>query len=364
MLKRLYSMTMQSLVLSMRNSLIWVLFGTLIIMILVVQFAMPKESAITQTQYVMDETDGKLYESMLRRSGLDGKYFLTDREELREKVGKEISSVGLVFEGAANNPEITLIHQGSMSEQNLNVVSTSLKKLVTAVREGLSGANTEKNAGTDTEAASESNLLEVRFLREQISPVPKNLAFVSVLMVFEVLILGFLMIAVFIFQEKQDGSIRAFRVTPGNAFIYISSRTLAFFLIGLLYGLILVLFTIGIKVNFLSLLLVTVFGFVLYTLIGMIIAAFFNDISEWFFIGIAALFVNMAPAFSHEFPSFSPGWISWFPSYQVLFCYDEIFFPSGKSLLAPIMILAVEMIAAYVLCHIIVKRKLMKEGAK
>lgn len=368
MFKRLYSMTLQSLVLSLRNSLIWVLFGTLIVMIVVVQFALPKGYSTAQTQYIYDGTAGKAYENVMRMSGIAEKYLLEDPTELKERISKDNSAVGLRFEGAVENPEITLLHQGKLNEQNLNVVRISLEKLINAVagaRQGGADTNMDITAdtGTDTSTAV-SPRIEVRFLREIIDPIPRNLAFVSILMVFEVLILGFLMVAVFLFQEKHDGSIRAYRVTPGDTFIYIASRTLAFLLIGIVYGMILVVFTIGFHINFLLLLAVTIMGSVLYTLLGMIIAVFFSDISEWFFIGMAALFINMAPVFSHEFPSFSPGWISWFPSHQILLCFDEIFFPSGKSLMIPILILLLEVVAVYVICHVAVNRKLMKEGRR
>ncbi len=352
MLKRISSMTLQSLILSFRNSLVWVLFGTLVVMILVVQFALPKESGALQTQYVYDGTEGIVYKTMMQASGIDEKYLLENEAELEQRVKSENGAVGIKFSGKTEAPEITLIYQGMLSEQNINIIRASLGKMVSAVTAGASGMEAEVDASGP----------EVRFLRERIEPVPKNLSFVSVLMVFEVLILGFLMIAVFIFQEKHDGSIRAYRITPGDTFVYIVSKVLAFLVIGIVYGFMLVGFTIGLKINLLLLLVVTVIGFILYTLIGMVIAVFFKDISEWFFIGIAALFINMAPAFSHEFPSFSPVWVTWFPSYQILHCIDEIFFPSGRSLFVPILILAAEAAAVYVVCHAAVNRKLMKEG--
>lgn len=345
MLKRLSVMTLQNLLLSFRNSLVWVLFGTLILMIVLVQFFMPKEYSISQAYYVLDNTVNKTIESVLDKSQNTNVYFVKDQASLEDSIKSGNNTIGILFDGTAENPEITLSYQGKIGQQNLNVIKSYIGGLVSSA------------AGKPAK-----NGAEVRFLRGQNEPVPKNLTFVSVLMVFEVLILGFLLVAVFLFQEKSDGSIRAYRVTPGGTFAYISAKTLAFLLIGLVYGGVLTVLTMGFHVNYLELLMVTVFGFLLYTLIGMIIAAFFNNISEWFFIGIAVLFINMAPVFSHEFPAFSPGWITWFPSYSVLLCYDEIFFPSGKSLLSPIAVLVIETFVAYVVCHFVIDRKLMKEG--
>jgi len=345
MLKKIFTMILQNLVLSFRNSLVWVLFGTLIVMIVVVLFAMPKEYSISQVYYMLDNTAGSAIESTFERKGIEIGQFSRDQVELESSMKNSNNAIGVIFEGTMEKPEITLMHLGKLSEQNLNVIKATLEELVSSAVDG-----------------SAKSSPDIRFLRGQIEPVPKNLALVSVLMVFEVLILGFLLVAVFIFQEKSDGSIRAYRVTPGGTFLYISSKTLAFLVIGIVYGGVLALLTMGFDVNYLELFIVTVLGFILYTLIGMIIAVFFNNISEWFFIGITILLINMAPVFSHEFPAFSPGWISWFPSNSILFCYDEIFFPSGKSLLSPILLLALETIIAYVICHFIVNRKLMKEG--
>lgn len=345
MLKRLFSMVAQNLILSFRNSLMWVLLGTLVVMIIVVRFFMPAEYSVSQRYFIFDDTENKFIESKLDEDRFNEKSFCEDQAALENSVKTGSNAIGIIFRGDPANPHIEIVHQSTLSEQNMNVIKAACEEILTIVM-----------------GEPQKNVPEIKFLRNRTSPPPKNIALVSVLMTFEVLILGFLLIAVFIFQEKSDGSIRAYRVTPGGTILYISSKTLAFLIIGIVYGGVLALTTTGFSVNSLELSAVTILGFVLYTLIGMIVASFFNNISEWFFIGILILLVNMVPVFSHEFPAFSPGWISGLPSYTVLYCYDEIFFPTGKSLLSPIALLALEAAVSYVICHFIVGRKLMKEG--
>ena len=178
----------------------------------------------------------------------------------------------------------------------------------------------------------------------------------------EVLVLGFLFVAVFIFQEKSEGSIRAYRVSPGGTATYILAKTLVFMALGVVYGLGLVTAAMGFSVNYGALLLLIVLGVNLYTFLGISVAVFFRNISEWFFTGVLLLAINMAPLASLMFPMFSPRWLTWLPSYPVVFGLSEALFPSGRSILPLAGLLAVENVLAYTLCYVLTRQKLMKEG--
>jgi hypothetical protein len=81
-----------------------------------------------------------------------------------------------------------------------------------------------------------SQTLDVEYLRPVREPTPLNLRMVPTIIVFEVVLLGFLIAAVMMFQEKQEGTLRAYRVTPSGAVNYILSKTVLFILLSLAYG--------------------------------------------------------------------------------------------------------------------------------
>ena len=62
------------------------------------------------------------------------------------------------------------------------------------------------------------------------------------LLVFEVAILGFLFTAVILFQQKQEGSLRAYRVSPAGALPFVASKGLLWTAATVAYG---ALFLIG-----------------------------------------------------------------------------------------------------------------------
>lgn len=151
-----------------------------------------------------------------------------------------------------------------------------------------------------------------------------------VLVAFEIAIIGFLFISVLLLQEKQEGVIRAYRVTPAGALVYVASRGVFWTAVTVVYGALFLLATlrgIGMSVDrwMLMLGLFTLAGATM-TYLGLVVATFFRSLSGWFFPGVALLVLNMLPSISFAFPSFSPGWIRAIPSYHLLFAARDILF--------------------------------------
>ncbi len=118
---------------------------------------------------------------------------------------------------------------------------------------------------------------------------------IPIFMSFEVVLLGFLIGAVLIFQSKQEGTIRAYRVSPGGTLIFILSKVLLYDVISLIYGLVVSLIAFGTSPNYLQLSLLIIGSSTLMTLLGLAIAVFFTNISEWFFAGATLMIVATLP---------------------------------------------------------------------
>ena len=65
------------------------------------------------------------------------------------------------------------------------------------------------------------------------------------------------------------------------------------------------------------------------TLFGLGFAAWFNNLSQWFFPGLGLLILNMLPFFSYVYPVFNPEWIRFIPSHGLVFSLKESLFPAG-----------------------------------
>lgn len=344
-MRRLLNWFTQDLVLASRNSLMLVLVGLILIMGVTIRFALPKEWTAAETYYFSDLTEGGGFRAYLReRDGVENRYLLKDETALKATIKKDSSSIGVLFEGSGERPRITIFHTDRVSNESLNVLKAALNTMVARI------------------GKAPSEPVSVRFLRPQVKPVPLNLTALPGLVAFEVMVLGFMFVAVFIFQEKSEGSIRAYRVSPGGTATYIWSKSLVFMLLGSLYGLGLVVATMGFAVDFGRLMPLMILGINLYTFIGITVAVFFRDISSWLFPGVLLLMANMAPVVSLMFPMFAPKWMTWMPSYPVVFGAAEVLFPSGKSILPILGLLLLENVVAYAVCHVVTHRKMMKEG--
>ncbi|KAB3533499.1 ABC transporter permease [Alkaliphilus pronyensis] len=345
MLKGLMNLFKKDMIIALRNSLFWVLIVTLILMIGMVRFLIPDEIQLTDNRLIFDNSQDKALEKALLYGGLSEENILQSEEEVIEGVRENSQSIGIIYEGSLESPRFTVVHHGKINPQQKKLIDASLKGLMSAL------------TGTNTEEA-----YQLEFIRPQAPPISKKLTTIPTLLVFEVLILGFMYIALFMFQEKEEGSIRAYRISPGNTSQYILSKTLVFTVVGLVYGFSLVLLTVGTDFNFLYLALTIVLGSALYTFLGGIVGVFFNNISEWFAIGVSLLVINMIPIISSLYPAFSPKFVTYIPSYSILLIFNEILFPTGKQLFSTTLAIVALTIVAYIACHLLVENKLMKEG--
>ncbi|MCA9972071.1 MAG: ABC transporter permease, partial [Anaerolineales bacterium] len=204
--------------------------------------------------------------------------------------------------------------------------------------------------------------LAFNLLRERSEPVPARLAGIPIFLVFEVVALGFFLVAAMIFQEKQEGVIRALRVSPTGTLGYVLSKTAVFLILSLAYALLLLLLSMGLDVDYPRLLLLVALSSTMMTMAGIAVAVFFNNISEWFFAGTFVLLIFILPSVSYAIPSFAPAVLSWIPSYPVVFGIRELLFPTGKAgfLLNTTGLLVVYNLAALALAYWAVQKKLMQ----
>ncbi|MFW6252532.1 MAG: ABC transporter permease [bacterium] len=194
-------------------------------------------------------------------------------------------------------------------------------------------------AGNDAiAAAAMTEDLPVRYLGERREPVGNRTNLIINLIVFEVLILPFVFIGVNLFQEKQDGTIRAYRVTPGGTGTYVAAKMLLWTVLTILYGVALLLLTVGLNLSLFAwasmIVLFTVAGLFI-SAFGLLVALFFSSISAWFLPGISILLVSQLPIVSYLFPAFSPRWLTWFPTYRLLYAVRDILTIGPSGLMGP-----------------------------
>ena len=301
------------------NALFWVLTGTLLVIVLVVDLVLPKELAaedytLVTYQAPAEMSDGESVESFAA---------------LEEAVRKG-NAIGVSF----GTDELTIVHPG-YAEQTLNALAL-----------GLSGV--------------QPVAIQTEQLDENAREIPFHLSSTPIFICFEAIMVGFILGGALMLSEKQDGTVRALRVSPLTTGQYIVSKTLLFSLIGTVYASLIGLLTVGLAVDWWLFLGLSFFGTAIFTMIGLAYTTPFRDMSGWFFSMVVLLSVNMLPVISYTSPSFTPFWMRLIPSYPILMAYRHALFGGAYDAGETWLSIAAWGAIAYLLAYRLVGNKHLK----
>lgn len=345
-MRQFLSLFVQDLLLSYRSGHV-LITGILLVLMLLLVFFLP-ERIQTHTELVYDASPEQVMNTYFAGHGFPEKILFTDEAEFISALDKQPSKVGVIFSGTLGSPRITIVTQSAVPEENVHLLQASLDSVLAELR-GEQAAN-----------------LEVELLHEPSLPPPFNLNLIPIFLIFEVVLLGFFIAAVLVFQEKQEGTLRAYRITPAGSLAYILSKTALFIVLSLVYGGVLLVAAFGVGIDYLSILLLVVLSSSLMTMLSLAISVFFRNLSEWFFVGVAILMINSLPMISYSLPSFAPGWMTWLPSYLAVFTARDILFRGADFIqTAPSFgYLLAANAGVLLLAYWAVRTRLMKEGGR
>ncbi len=342
----LRSLLQQDMAVVFRNGYLHVVLGLALLFILLINFAFPEQLRITAREYLVDLTAGRLITLPARSAGLE-ESLLASEEELRQVMEQDSQAVGIIFRGDRENPRAIIYRQGNESEK-------AMRGLEAAV---ISFWNTAGNLGRPVTYRQE-------LLRPAGEKPPFNLSLVPLLLAVEVAMLGLFFVAALVFQEKEEGSICAFRVSPAGTWPYIISKTTVNVFLSLLYGFLLFIFTLGLRPELPAVMLLVALTSLLVTALGLTVSVFFKSLSEFVYVSAAIIAVISLPMVSYFLPSFRAAFFPFIPTYPLMFGIRELVFSTGKAgfYLPMLLILAAEVLLMLILSRFAVERKLMKEG--
>ncbi len=347
MQKRFFNLLGQDIKIAMRNYFHVVVIVLALLMSAVIHFVVPSEMKLTPNEIFYDATEGQVLTSLLDELGVESERIYQGRQALVDTVTNDSGFIGIVMEGTLERAEFTIYHQGSEAAQTLNLFDASLETILASMR-------------------GEDNALPLRvlYLRDRTEPIPLNLQMIPLIIVLEAVLLGFLLIAVMVFQDKEEGGVRAYRVSPAGTLEYILSKSVVNMLLALLYSIIIIVSTIGVKVQYLPVLLLILLASFLMTSIGLAVSVFFKNLEEFLFVGVFLMSILGLPMVSYMSPSFAPRFLTILPSYAVLFGIREILFTTGKGgfILQTLLVLLVQSLLFFGIGYMAVRSRLMKEG--
>jgi len=332
---------------TIRSGFHYVILGLAILFVVLVNFVIPESIYAEQKEIIYDGTKDKTVTRIVETSGEEIDIF-DDYEMFLAEVSKERSNVGIAITGVIGELEYEIVSASRFSDKLSNITEAGLEYLTA----NISGLETVDD-------------INYTVLEDEPVEIPFNKDLVPIFIALEVAMFGFLLIAVLIFQEKDERSLRAYQISPGRTMQYIWSKVTVITLLGLVYGAIVLLSTIGFKADYLSLFVIILLSSIFITLLGLTLSVFFKNISEFLIVSILTLGILQLPTISYFNPNFSPGYLSWFPSYPIMFGVRQaMFYPErGYGFLVPIVItLAVEIVIVQAACYFAVKKRLLSGG--
>jgi len=321
--KTLFSTCAQDVKRLLTNALFWVLTGTLAVIVLVVDLALPKEMS-QQSYRLVTYNAPAAFTAGEAQASFDA---------LKQAV-REGDTIGVSFDADG----ITIVHPGYF-EQTLNAVALELS--------GISAAP-----------------IETLLLNEQAKAVPFHLTSTPIFICFEALMVGFILGGALMLAEKQDGTVRALRVSPLRTGTYIVSKTLLFSVIGVIYASLICLLTVGVSIDWGLFLFLSFFGTAIFTMIGLAYTTPFHDMSGWFFSMVVLLSVNMLPVISYSSPAFTPFWMKLIPSYPILMAYRAALFGGSFDRWGTLVSIAAWSGISYLLARIFVRKNHLRRAGR
>lgn len=283
------------------------------ILIVLVRYAIPAEPAPSVIVYAVDETAGARVQS-----ALSGEIpFLDGEAVLGERIGANPRARGIVFRETAGTGDFALHVQGYESEEErrtLEMVATDLWRRSQGGEGGMPAVVEIAAAGARP---------------------PLNLGLVPMVLGLEVAVVGLFLASVMIFQEKADGTLKAYRVSPGGVWLYLVSKIAATSALAFVYGTAMYAATLGFAPGYLAAISLVLLASVLVTSAGILLGAYFEGLSDFVYVMVFVAILLGLPAIAYLAPSLHLPGMSLIPTHPLIFGLRETIFPGGREYLMP-----------------------------
>ena len=218
--------------------------------------------------------------------------------------------------------------------------------------------------GLDALAETTAAWASVTVLEPGASKPPVNQLLVAVLYALDLCILGFMFGSVMVLQDKEHGTVRYFRVSPGTGFDYVASKLLVNLGLSLLNFTILTGFAAPLALLEPALWLLIVLVCAGMTLVGMSLSMFLRNIAQWFFPMIVVSTLLALPTYLIVVQTPALAWTWWLPSYHILFGAEAIMFEGAATApaLAALAYAAVFCALTTLTCVPAVRGRLLREA--
>ena len=302
-MKPFFSQFMIDFIVAKRNMFFIIVISIALLYSMIVNFVIPsKTESYSGNFYILDNTVNKKYTQALNSFGYNS-FIASSLDAIKENMSKDKSAVGLVLK----DDGIEAVFQGYESFQQQNII----KSIFSGLYDTLNNQNSI--------AAYKTTVL-----KESAKKLPLNMKMIPVLLATDIIMLGFMFVAAMIFQEKKEGGLYAYRVSPGGTLNYILSKVIVNVMISVLFGVVFLFFTLGFKTNYFYFLSIIFLGAFLISLLGIFLAQFYSSLNEFIVVALIFNAVMALPVVSYFNPLIDIQILKIIPSYSLIYASDEI----------------------------------------
>lgn len=104
--------------------------GTAVLLIVVVRFVIPNNLDLQETVYYHDATTDQVLTAALLEADADPSFVLADITAVEKAVAGDRAAVGLVFTDSPLEPQVILVTNTRVSEQQLNIFRANLEQIL------------------------------------------------------------------------------------------------------------------------------------------------------------------------------------------------------------------------------------------
>jgi hypothetical protein len=285
------------------------------IFIAILLFVVPENFSFNNKIYIHIDVPGNstaIADALIEGENKDSIVFVDSFNEIKPNLEKDRNSVGLNISHSDNKIVYEFILQGYENQKFRNILQKSFTSSIASKLPGY-----KKVTNTITIAGGKEKL------SDRLNMLPVFLVFNSSLM-------GLFIIAAYIFMDKDEGTIKAFVVTPARVWEYLLSKVGVMLVMGLITGLITTVFIAGTKVHYLHLILLLVVTNAFGSCLGLYIASFYDSFMKSIGVMYIVVIVLTFSTISYYMPAFSPIIIKLLPSYPMLFAFRETLLAEPK----------------------------------
>lgn len=283
-----------------------------LIIVAVLLFVVPENFSASSRAYVyLDPALGQApIVQEIDSIAVDNLVRVDNRSDIAARLEEDRNAIGLAIYIEGGRPVFDITLQGYESEKFRNIIETALTLHMAEAMPGYVSSVSTVTLDQNSERLSD------------------RLNILPVFLVINAAFMGLFIIAAYIFIDKDEGTIKAFVVTPARMWEYLLSKVGVILVTGLVTGLLTTVLVAGTKPNYLHLAVLLFAGNTFGSAVGLFIASFYDNIMNSMGALYSTIIIFGLAATSYFMPAFSPLAIRLLPSYPMLFAFREAFLAS------------------------------------